>query len=579
MLPTSLPDPLEKLKWVTQAFANSHNGILLTDADGIVLDINPSFTAITGYERDDIIGQTPKLLNSGVHGPAFYEAMWRSLVENGSWQGEISNRCKDGRIVVELLAIHAIRDDAGEISHYIGNFSDLTQLKASQRQIERAVHRDTLTQLPSQSLLLDRIRQAIAWTQRQGTLVALCYLGINDFQQICDQHDRTTGDAILVEIAERLRKSIREGDTLSRLGDDQFVVLLTDVDSPQEVELVLDRLSSSLAEALEPIGGQSITASMGLSIYPLDSQTPEQLLGNAERAMEIAHQVGGQGTTHYFFDPATDGALEDRDEVPLLRDALNAGEFQLYYQPILDLKTSRIDGLEASLQWQHPQRGLLRAEEIRSSIPYKLENSSLAVEFDLWAIEAALAQMTAWEKLGIFLPVNLNISMRLLRWPEFRSYLADLVGRYPTKAALRLELDMDDNAPLSDLTLSSRIIEDCNKLGVGFVLDHFGSGYSSLTYLKYLPAQSLKIDGTLISSMLANAGDMAMVESILGLAKAFQRKVIADGVISQAQAQALWSRGCYSAQGPGVALPMSADDLSDWFANYRLPAGWTCPDA
>jgi EAL domain-containing protein (putative c-di-GMP-specific phosphodiesterase class I) len=169
--------------------------------------------------------------------------------------------------------------------------------------------------------------------------------------------------------------------------------------------------------------------------------------------------------------------------------------------------------------------------------------------------------------------------MRLLRWPEFRGYLADLVGRYPTKAALRLELDMDDNAPLSDLTLSSRIIEDCNKLGVGFVLDHFGSGYSSLTYLKYLPAQCLKIDGSLVSSMLANAGDMAMVESILGLAKAFQRKVIADGVVSQAQAQALWSRGCYSAQGPGVALPMSTDDLSDWFANYRLPAGWTCPDA
>ena len=576
-----LPNDIEKLKWVTQAFANSHNGILITDAEGIVIDVNPSFTAITGYEPADIIGQTPKILNSGIHDIAFYQAMWRALTENGSWQGEVSNRRKDGKIIVELLAIHAIRNAENQITHYIGNFSDLTQLKTYQSSGEQPDHHDFLTQLPTRTLLTDRIRQAIAWTQRQGTLVALCSLNINNFQNINTHYGRATGDAVLVEVAGRLRKSIREGDTVSRLEEDKFVVLLSDVDSIQEIELVLDRLSTSLLEALEPIGGECITASIGLAVYPMDSLTPEQLLSNAEHAMHTAKRLGGQGqgSTHYLFDPESDATASAlQDDIPQLRDALNAGEFQLYYQPVLDLKTSRIDGLEASLRWQHPQRGLLMPDEIRACIPYKLENSSLSIEFDLWAIETALTQMKAWEKLGIFLPVSLNISMRLLRWSDFTNYLTDLLALHPTTASLRLELDMDDNAPLSDLTLASRIIDECSKLGVTFVLDNFGTGYSSLTYLKYLPAQLLKIDPALIASMLVNAGDMAMVESILGLAKAFQRKVIAVGVTTQTQAQALWSRHCYSAQGAGIALPMPADALTEWFAHYRLPADWTCND-
>ena len=572
------PDNLEKLKWVTSAFANSHNGILITDAAGVVLDINPSFTTITGYERDDIIGQTPRILNSGLHDEHFYRDMWLTLREQGSWQGEISNRRKDGEVIVELLAIHAIHDENGQVTHYVGNFSDLTRLKTYQQQRELSAHHDPLTQLPNRALLSDRIRQAIAWFQRQGTLVALCCLDIKNLSAIIEQHDAALGDAILVEIANRLKKTIREGDTVARLEGDHFAVLLSDVDNIQEVEQIVGRISDFLAEPLEVLGEQKIEVHMGLALYPIDSSTPEQLLDHAEQARRIAAQYIDEdtGNSYYLFDPDQDYVFVDTtDGVPLLREAMNDGQFQLHYQPILDLKTSKIDGFEALLRWQHPERGLLTMEDIRASIPYKLENSPLAIEFDLWALEQVLAQMAAWERFGITLPVSLNISMRLLRWSGFQEYLTDLLARQPTSAALRLELSMDDNAPLSDLILASRIIESCGEMGVTFVLDNFGAGYSSLTCLKYLPAQQIKISASLVRNMLADPGDMAMVESILGLARAFNRKVIAQGVQMPEQANALWHRGCFSAQGDGITPAMPADAVSDWFAHFHLATDWT----
>lgn len=571
------PDNLEQLKWVTRAFANSHNGILITDAAGVVLDINPSFTTITGYERDDIIGQTPRILSSGLHDEHFYRDMWLTLQEQGSWQGEISNRRKDGGVVVELLAIHAIHDESGQTTHYVGNFSDLTRLKAHQQQRELSVHHDPLTQLPNRTLLIDRIRQAIAWFQRQGTLVALCCLDIRNMTAISKQHGDTLGNAVLVEVANRLKKTIREGDTVARLEGDRFAVLLSDVDNIQEVEQIAERIADFLAEPLVLLEGEGIDARMGLALYPVDSGTSEQLLNHAEQACRIAMQCIDEtnGTSYYLFDPDQDYVFIDTtDGVPVLREALNAGEFQLHYQPILDLKTSKIDGLEAMLRWQHPERGLLTMEDIRTSIPYKLENSPLAIEFDLWALEQALAQMVAWERFGIVLPVSLNVSMRLLRWTGFQEYLTDLLARQPTSAPLRLELSMDDNAPLSDLTLASRIIEDCNKLGIVFVLDNFGAGYSSLTCLKYLPAQQIKIAAGLVRTMMSDPGDMAMVESILGLARAFKRKVIAQDVQTPEQANALWHRGCFSAQGNGITPPMPAADVSDWFAHFHLSTDW-----
>ncbi|GAB2180049.1 hypothetical protein DLREEDagrD3_02720 [Denitratisoma sp. agr-D3] len=572
----SSSDDLEKLKWVTHAFANSHNGILITDAQGVVLDVNPALSKITGYSRDEVIGKTPKLFRSGLHDDSFYAELWQGLKQQGCWQGEITNRRKDGSFFVELLAIHAIFAEDGQPAYYIGNFFDLGNLQPSRQLPGTAFHHDLLTQLPGKPLLLDRIRQSLAWLQRQGTLAALCLLDINDFDQMNQRHGHGLGDAVLVEIADRLRCAVREGDTVARLEGNTFAVLIADIDSEEEIELVVNRMTMVLAVPLEQLDGYRLSASIGLAIYPLDSQSPQQLLGNAQRALQTAKQLSPKHpgkSCRYIFDADDAACADDAEEsLPLLREALNSGEFQLHYQPIVNLQQGRIESFEASIRWCHPDRGLLGAKESLSLLPYRMEHGALAVEFDLWAIKSALEQVIAWEKRGIVYPVHVNVSLHLLHWSGFEASLAELMAQYPTKSPLSLELRIDDNAPLSDLALTSRVIEACRKLGMAVILDNFGRGYASLTYLKYLPAQVLKIDTSLVHGMLTDAGDKAMVESILGLARAFRRRVIAEGVGTEEQIRVLTDLGCDAAQGHGIGLAMAAADIPAWLAGYRQAA-------
>ncbi|HEY6897718.1 MAG TPA: EAL domain-containing protein [Rhodocyclaceae bacterium] len=559
----------DKLKWVTQAFANSQNGIVITDADGLVVDVNPTFCAITGYSREEVLGRNPRILHSGLHDDAFYASMWHSLTEEGTWQGEVCNRRKDGEIVVELLSIHAVKDTAGRTTHYVGNFSNLTHFKTYQAQLEQMAHFDALTQLPNRVLLRDRIRQSIAWVQRQGTLTAVCYLDLDDFKPINDRYGHQVGDQVLIEIAERIKSAIREGDTVARIGGDEFVALLNDVDSVEEVAQILGRLQTIVGTPLKATDDHGVSVSIGVTLYPIDSCDPDQLLHHADQAMYLAKQ-GGKGAWH-IYDPGQDNPARDHYEVvSTLRQALNNDEFQLFYQPIVDMSQSQIEGFEALIRWRHPERGLLLPDEFLPGQRPGLEHSALAIELDLWSIEAALKQMTAWDKHALHLPVSVNISMRLLQWPEFVPRLTELLQIYPAVARFGVDLEIIETAALEDLALTSRTIEDCRKLGVGFCLDDFGTGYSSLSYLKRLPAQTLKIDASFVSGMLADPGDMAVVESIIGLAKAFHRRVVAVGVETDGQAHALLQRGCRSAQGFAIACPMPAERIPVWLDQLQF---------
>jgi len=578
MKPTAaLVNEFEKLKWITHVFANSPNGTLITDASGLILDINPAFTAITGYRREEVVGQTPKLLSSGIHDRDFYGALWQSLLQEGAWRGEITNRRKDGKLVAELLAIHAIHDETGQVACYVGNFCDLDSLKTYKKYPGPDAHHDLLTRLPSKALLLDRIQQAMAWMERQGTLAALCLLDITDFEQMNLRHGHTVGDAVLVEIAERLRSAVREGDTVARLEGNTFAVLIADIDSDEEIKIVVDRMTMVLAVPLEQMDGHRLSASIGLSIYPLDSESPQQLLDHARQALQIAKQLSprhpGKSSRYTFDADGADLPCDAEDSLPLLREALNSGEFQLYYQPILNLQTGRIDLFSGTIRWHHPEQGLLAAKDYLPRLPYKMDQAPLAVEFDLWTIKTALEQLAAWEKQGISQALHVNISLHLLHWSDFQSYLAELLATHPASAALCLGLRMDDNAPLSDLTQTCRVMADCKNLGIAFVLNNFGRSYASLTYLKYLPAHWLKMDASLIRTMLTDAGDMAMVESILGLAKAFGHQVIAAGVGAPEQLAALAERGCAAAEGHGIADPMEAAAVPAWLAGFQTPPG------
>jgi diguanylate cyclase (GGDEF)-like protein/PAS domain S-box-containing protein len=565
-----VPGIVERLQWVAQLFANSHNGLLITDHLGTVIDVNPTFTTITGYSREEIVGNNPRLLHSGLHDETFYANMWRALREEGAWQGEVYNRHKDGELIVELIAIHAVRDGAGQITHYIGNFSNLTRFKRYQRQLEQMAHYDALTQLPNRVLLADRIRQAIAWVQRQGTLVAVCYLDLDGFKPINDRHGHPVGDQVLIEVAERLREAVREGDTVARIGGDEFVVLLTDMDNMEEVETILSRIHGSVADPLRSATGEQVTASIGVTVYPLDSEDPDLLLHHADQAMYRAKTSGRN--RYYLFDPEHDQLTRDfREGIETLRQALSADEFELYFQPIIDLANGQPLGLEALIRWHHPERGLLLPEAFLPGDRPGIENSALAIELDLWAIEAALKQMSSWNHPDVPLLITVNISQRTLHWPPLTAHLKRLLEAYPIDTALHLDLEVYEATALADLTLTAEIIERCAPLGIAFALDDFGNGYSSVTYLKRLPADVLKIAPNFIANMLDDPADMAVVESIIALAKAFGRKVIAEGVESTAQMRALLARGCHWAQGYGIAAPLPAARVPDWLQTVSIP--------
>lgn len=569
-----MPDTVERLRWVAEAFANSHNGLLITDRDGTVVDVNPTFTAITGYTRDEIVGNNPNMLHSGLHDAAFYADMWATLDKEGAWQGEIYNRHKNGEIIVELIAIHAVHDTRGQVSHYIGNFSNLTRFKRYQRQLEQMAHYDALTQLPNRVLLADRIRQAIAWVQRQGTLVAVCYLDLDGFKPINDRHGHPVGDQVLIEIAERLRQEVREGDTVARMGGDEFVLLLTDMDNLEEVETILSRIQQSIAMPLRAACDETVTASIGVTLYPIDSEDPDLLLHHADQAMYRAKTAGRNG--HYLFDPEQDQQSRDyRDGIEILRQALNSGQMELYFQPIVDLRAGQPVGVEALIRWHHPQRGLMLPDEFLPGERPGLENSALAIELDLWAIEAALAQVATWNSPSRPLLISVNISQRTLQWPQLTAQLQQLLQRYPMAAELHLDLEVYEATALADLTLTAEIIQRCRDMGVSFALDDFGNGYSSVTYLKRLPAQVLKIAPNFIADMLSDPNDRAVVESIIALAHAFGRTVIAEGVETTAQIHALLAHGCDLAQGYGIAAPLPAGRIAEWLANFKADPDWT----
>lgn len=558
-----------RLRWVINALADSPNGVIITDAKGVVVEVNKTFTRVTGYPRDEIVGKNPRILHSGLQNKEFYEAMWRCLKQDGAWQGEITNRRRDGEIVVELLSINALHDETGRLTHYVGTFSDITRFKEYQRQLEKMAHFDALTQLPNRVLLLDRMQQAIAWIERQGSLMAVCFIDLDNFKPINDQYGHAVGDRVLVEVAERMKKEVRDGDTVARMGGDEFVLLLTDIDTVFEVEAIVKRLLAAIAAPIANHPPLTVTASAGLTLYPIDGSDPDILLRHADQAMYKAKEDGL--STYHIFDPELDRRTRHaRDAATATRHALAHDELRLHYQPKVDLRTGRITGLEALIRWQHPQRDMLLPQDFLEAIA----DTDLAIEVDLWVMSEALRQMVAWRHMGIAIPVSVNVSSKLLLWPGLETRLRELLKEAPSLPSDQLELEILESSALHDLLLVAQVIETCSNLGVRFALDDFGTGYSSLTYLKRLPAATLKIDRSFVADMLTDPGDQAIVKGIIGLADAFGRQVVAEGVETQDQAKALARLGCDVVQGFGIACPMPAQSIPEWMKNFRLGAGW-----
>ncbi len=562
----------ERLQLAANVFSHAREAILIATPDGTIIEVNDAFTRITGYARDEALGHNPRLLDSGRQDKAFFASMWRDLTIKGHWYGELWNRRKNGELFAAMQTISAVRDAHGEVQQYVALFSDISAQKAQQRQLEHIAHYDALTTLPNRVLLADRLHQAMAQAPRRGDHLAVAYLDLDGFKQVNDRHGHETGDLMLVAKANDMQQTLRDSDTLARLGGDEFVAVLPDLPDVALSLPMLDRLLDAIARPVT-IGEHvlQVSASIGVAFYPqADEIDADQLLRQADQAMYQAKQAGKN--RYHVFDAVEDRNVRGHHEtVAHIRRALEERQLVLHYQPKVNLRSGQEIGLEALIRWQHPQRGLLPPAVFLPVI----EDHPLAVEVGEWVIDAALTQMAAWRVAGVDLPVSVNVGARQLQQPGFAQRLRELLAAYPALRPSDLELEILETSALEDLNHVARVIEDCAALGVGFALDDFGTGYSSLTYLKRLSVNQIKIDRSFVHDMLDDPDDLAILSGILGLASAFGRQAIAEGVESVEHGTILLQLGCERAQGYGIARPMPAGDVTAWLAAWRPDAAWS----
>jgi diguanylate cyclase (GGDEF)-like protein/PAS domain S-box-containing protein len=549
----------KELRLAHTVFENSPYGITITDRAAHILDVNPAFTAITGYAKEEVIGANPRILQSGAQGYEFYRKMWQTLSEHGHWKGEMRNRRKNGEIYPEWMHIRAVRDSGGEISQYVAIFSDITEHEQATRQLEYLSNYDTLTGLPNRVLFQDRLIHAIAQPLRQGRLLALLFLDLDHFKAINDTLGHGVGDLVLKAVAQRLQVCVGANGTLSRLSGDQFGVLLDSIGSVAEVAGVSRDLLESLSAPFH-IDSHDIytSACVGVTLYPLDGDDAETLLINADAAMFRAKEMG-HGGLQFFSADMTEGALDSMRLENALRQALKNGEFELAYQPQVDLASHRIIGLEALLRWNSPELG--KVSPVRF-IPVA-EKTGLIVAIGAWVLETACTQNKAWQQAGLPpMRVAVNLSalqfrngdlVETVRWALAASQLE---GRW-------LELEITESVLMDDVEDTIATLNALRKLGCEIAIDDFGTGYSSLSYLKRFPVDTLKIDQSFVRGLGFDADDSAVVNAVIGLGESLGLKLVAEGVENATQLAALSARTeTISVQGYHFFRPAPAADIA-----------------
>lgn len=558
----------EVVRLHASVFDNAWEGILITDTHNRIITVNNAFTEITGYQLDELIGKDPNILSSGRQGEKFYQEMWQTIQETGRWRGEVWNRRKNGEFYAEILTISAVRDEQGDITHYLGLFADITEIKNTERKLEDLAHYDALTQVANRTLLSDRLEQSLAHARRRGTMLAVCFLDLDGFKPINDIHSHEAGDKLLIEVASRLNVMVRSGDTVARLGGDEFVLLITNIDDVEQLDPILSRINEKIAEPIS-IGPHevSVTASIGVAIYPLDNVDADTLIRHADLSMYEAKQAGRNG--YHIFDVKLDQQVHEHHErIERIAQALERGEFCLYYQPKVNMQTRQVTGMEALIRWQHPQKGVLGASEFLPAI----ESHQLIITLGDWVLEQAMQQIQTWRNQGLELQVSVNVSARQIQHVDFVSKLEALLARYPELPSSLLELELLETSALETYQTAKIVQETGHKLGVSFALDDFGTGYSSLTYLRQLPVETLKIDRSFVTGMRESNADLAIVKGIIELAEVFKRHTVAEGVETEQDCEILLGMGCETVQGYYIARPMPADEVLDWIKQFRLRA-------
>lgn len=536
---------------------SSLEGIMVTDAQARILSVNPAFTQMTGYTPDEVIGRNPSLLNSGRQGPAFYARMWESLVAEGQWQGEVWNRRKSGEVYPQLLHITAIRDHDGRLTHYAALFTDISRLKETEARIRDLAYYDPLTGLPNRRLLEDRLQVEIAHAARLRCRLAVLFVDLDRFKRINDSLGHEVGDKLLVEIAHRLRASLREDDTVARMGGDEFLVILNNLAGPDEAAMTARRLVGALRRPVHIEGRELVvTTSLGVSIYPDDSQDADTLIKHADVAMYRAKDEGRN--SFQLFEPAMNArSLEHLALETALHRALPRKELLLHFQPLVDAADGRLVAAEALLRWQHPDLDLVPPADF---IPLA-EDTGLIVPIGEWVLRSACEHHRAWRDAGgARLRMMVNISARQFRDEGFVAMVGSVLAETAMPpSCLTLELTESMLMDGTDRTIAR--LEQLRGLGVGLAIDDFGTGYSSLAYLKRFPIDELKIDRLFVRGVDRSTRDGALVAAIISLGHSLGLRVVAEGVETLGQLGVLQREGCDLAQGFHFSRPLPWQDF------------------
>ena len=554
----------ERLRQAAVVFDCTREGVLVSDSRGVIVHVNRALVEITGYPAEEVLGRRPNMFKSGRHGPEFYQAMFKTIDEHGEWHGEIWNRRKSGEVYPQWQTVRAITDDKGLVSHYVAVFSDISAIKNSQTELARLVHHDPLTDLPNRLLFTDRTEQALASAQRHQTGCALLMIDLDHFKIINDSLGHNVGDLLLKAVAERLLRVFGKGFTVARLGGDEFAVLIDSCAQASQAAGLAQQVLEIMKGPFDVDKHQLfISASVGISVFPGDALNAEQLLRNADSALFKAKSSGREGYALYT-EELTAHAQYRVEVASDLRRALEQQELRVYYQPVHELKTSRLIGVEALVRWEHPLRGLLAPGEF---IPIA-ERTGLIAEIDAWVLEQACWQMVQWQGAGVELAfVAVNISSRLFARPELFALVSTVLADTGLDPAL-LELEVTESAVMDNSQVALEQMHRLRALGLRLAIDDFGTGFSSLLRLKRLPVQKLKIDQGFVAGLPGDNDDVAIVRAVIALGQSMGLQVHAEGIEQVGQAQFLLDLDCDLGQGYWFGRPMPAQDL-DW---QRAPA-------
>jgi len=553
----------QELLLAASVFESSIEGILITDPGESILRTNRAFSAMTGYAAEDVRGKRPSLLASGRHDPMFYRNMWSALRENGFWQGEVWNRRKNGEIYPEWLSISTVYNEKREPAYYVGVFTDITDKKLSEKRIYHLAHYDALTDLPNRVLFQDRLDHALVEARRGGYSVPMLYLDLDRFKPINDSFGHPVGDLLLQQVAERLRLCVREADTVARMGGDEFTVILgrnTSGGAPDIVQVgsrVAHAILDALAQPFDLEGHEVfISASIGIVVYPQDGMTASQLIKNADTAMYHAKDKGRNN--FLFYEPHMNAAAADRLLIEnSLRRALERGEFELYYQPSINILEGRIDALEALIRWRHPDLGMIPPDRF---VPLA-EESGLIVPIGEWVLREAVRQVALWRKMGFeTLRVAVNLSLRQFRHRELINVIKQAVrdqGLQPSALAL----EVTESVFMEDEDETIARLNEMSNMGIQILIDDFGTGYSSLARLRTLPIHVLKVDRSFVRDITTDPSDASIIAAIISMAHNLQLKVIAEGVETAHQLNFLKDQGCDDIQGYLLSQPIPATEV------------------